>query len=982
MKRDVWFVFLFVVTGLTIIQALSFSDNNQANFDNGTYVNTTYNGSALILAGGNLTGTFTSRIFDAGSESVWNNLTFDSETPFLIRLVAVDGAADIWKSVNSGSNWSLIADDYNGGDGNGATDLEKNATHLFLLYNQDLWISADKGLTWTKINDDYNGAEGQNGDVIGIDSNNYIYIIEGDQDVWKSVDGGTSFTKLVSNFNGGNGVVFGLTINSTGALFAVDGAADVWNSLDQGVIWNLVKDDFNGAIGNNADDMAIDSGNNFYIIDRQDFWRSNDNGITWNLANEDINGAGDSNNGLVSYIDQNNKIYIIDGSEDVFRSTNLGVDFNLAASNFNGGSGNVFGLNSIVENSSLTFQVQNCSLSNCGDGNWQSINLSNINLTGRYFQYRIDFTSPDSSINPSIHNVSIDYTIINSAPIVLIVLPQEGNTYGYNTSLALNFSVSDIDGNLDSCWYWVDDGVNLTLPNCQNTTFNVSNGNHFLKIYVNDTNGEISNDSVSFSVNVGSPTITLNFPIDIYLNYNNVTFNYTSVDIDLDSCELWGNFNGIWSLNQTQSSPLSDAVNNFNLTLYDGTYLWNIKCNDTFGNSAFDGNKTFYVDTKNPDITLIQPTGTLSSRTVTSSWNSSDTSPVSCLYNVYRGVNLEISNTSVDCSLNSTSFLVTVDANFNFNFYVNDSAGNFNSSSSSFTVTTSSGGGSSSGGGGGGGGGGTTIIKPGNATTYSELTTGAISGIIGNPGDTKKLTLNVENSGTSFLNDCKLGASGEKKDWVKDGQIKDLSPGEDYDYNFDVVIPEDAKGGTYDVIMSVICKETSSSKSLSIDVIEMKLSLKLIGVTREGNDKVKVVYSLEELSGVNQDVELQFLIFDSSNNRVAELNDSKNILANSLGQFEIFVPIDAALEGDLNLLVNVNSDSYSTFVQESIVLGKSKIIGLAVFDDFGTRNVVFSAVIIVLFLVFSFIMLRRIYQLRKRTGSHLRNGFVKKFFKT
>src|SRR3990167_1340 len=183
MKRDVWFVFLFVVTGLTIIQALSFSDNNQANFDNGTYVNTTYNGSALILAGGNLTGTFTSRIFDAGSESVWNNLTFDSETPFLIRLVAVDGAADIWKSVNSGSNWSLIADNYN-------------------------------------------------------------YIIEGDQDVWKSVDGGTSFTKLVSNFNGGNGVVFGLTINSTGALFAVDGAADVWNSLDQGVIWNLVKDDF------------------------------------------------------------------------------------------------------------------------------------------------------------------------------------------------------------------------------------------------------------------------------------------------------------------------------------------------------------------------------------------------------------------------------------------------------------------------------------------------------------------------------------------------------------------------------------------------------------------------------------------------------------------------------------------------------------------------------------------------------------------
>src|SRR3989344_1387230 len=409
MKRDVWFVFLFVVTGLTIIQALSFSDNNQANFDNGTYVNTIYNGSAVVLVGSNLTGTFTSRIFDAGSESVWNNLTFNSETPSLISLFAVDSAADVWKSVNSGSNWSLIVDDYNGGDGNGATDLEKNSTDLILVFNQDLWSSSDKGATWNKINDNYNGAEGQNADVLGIDSNNYIYIVEGDQDVWRSVDGGTSFTKLVSNFNGGNGVVLGLVINSSGAIFAVDVSSDVWNSLDQGVTWSLVKDDFNGAIGNSVDDMAIDSSNNLYILDRQDFWKSNDNGITWTLANDDINGAGDSNSGLVSYVDQNNNIYIIDGNEDVLTSTDNGTTFAKAnSSDFNGGNGNVFGLNSMLDYSNLSFHVRNCTQADCSDGNWQAVNLNNINLTGRYFQYKVFFSRDDLSIIPQLFNISIE----------------------------------------------------------------------------------------------------------------------------------------------------------------------------------------------------------------------------------------------------------------------------------------------------------------------------------------------------------------------------------------------------------------------------------------------------------------------------------------------------------------------------------------------------------------------------------------------
>ena len=40
-----------------------------SNFNEGTYSNTRYNGSAVVLSGSNLTGTYTSKIFDAGNDA-------------------------------------------------------------------------------------------------------------------------------------------------------------------------------------------------------------------------------------------------------------------------------------------------------------------------------------------------------------------------------------------------------------------------------------------------------------------------------------------------------------------------------------------------------------------------------------------------------------------------------------------------------------------------------------------------------------------------------------------------------------------------------------------------------------------------------------------------------------------------------------------------------------------------------------------------
>src|SRR3990167_9054215 len=120
-------------------------------------------------------------------------------------------------------------------------------------------------------------------------------------------------------------------------------------------------------------------------------------------------------------------------------------------------------------------------------------------------------------------------------------------------------------------------------------------------------------------------------------------------------------------------------------------YFWNVFCNDTLNNRAFSSNNnTFFIDQQNPSLTITAPTGTVTSRTnIPATWSASDyTLNDTCTYNVYRGTNVEIANTTTTCSTGSTTFTVTLDANFNFTMYAFDNAGNVNTTYSAFTVDT------------------------------------------------------------------------------------------------------------------------------------------------------------------------------------------------------------------------------------------------------------------------------------------------------
>tara|TARA_Y100000310_G_scaffold220270_1_gene221745 strand:+ start:1239 stop:3674 length:2436 start_codon:yes stop_codon:yes gene_type:complete len=771
-------------TGMAI-----FTTGNESDFDGGSYLNTSYNGSAVILDGENLTGSYTSEIFDALLTANWNNLSVSQSLPSVEYLFAFDNDKDLWKSTD--------------------------------------------GISWSEINDSYFSQ-----DILGIavDSNNDIFVRDKDEQIHKSTD----------------------------------------------------------------------------------------SGVTWIELND-------------SYTDKD--------------------------------SANQRGLVVGVENTSLSFQVMNCSLSNCADGSWQSVDLDDVGLQSRYFRYKVDFVSDSSSLTPQLFNVSLDYSLLASVPVVNIVVPTSDASFGFNESINLNFTVVNSSSALDSCWYSFDSGENnVSVLNCANTTFDVAgDGDYNLVLYANESvSGLEGSDSVSFSVLIGAPSIALDFPVGNYLNYNeSIYFNYSATDVDgVGACELWGDFDGDFKLNQTDTSVVSGVDSNFILNLSDGTYVWNVECNDSLGNLAVNGNQTFYVDTAEPDLTLSGPSGVKTSRTgIVLDFEVNDSSPTSCKYNVFRGLTEEIVNTSVLCN-SSTSFDVTVDADFVLNFFVNDSAEHNVNDSIEFSVDTSSGGNptpSSSGGGGGGGSSRRNVIN-----TSGKLELSSLTDLIIEPGEKRNLNLKVKNSGLSFLNDCKLVGDGVYSSWVSSSQSLKIGGGESVDFDFEINVQEDIGHGSYSVSVSVSCEETSESEIFLVDVIEEQLSFSLVNIERGEEDNIVVDYILSEFSGVEQSVEIQFLLLDSSENKVAEIVDVKEIAAGSEEGFTTVISLDSSLAGDFNLIVNINSETYSTFVQENVVLG-APVSGFAIFNNGGRLRSALYVGGIVLFLVFALVIVSRIVKLKKKS---------------
>ncbi|MGC9309693.1 MAG: LamG domain-containing protein [Candidatus Nanoarchaeia archaeon] len=596
----------------------------------------------------------------------------------------------------------------------------------------------------------------------------------------------------------------------------------------------------------------------------------------------------------------------------------------------------------------LNLSARSCDDASCSGESWQQSGTNSpmeLSLpNNRYFQYKADFET-EQSISPLLTSVDIDYTILNTAPSLSLIKPQDGATYGYNESLPLNYSVADNDNNLDTCWYNLGE-ENITLPECQNTTFNVQgDGTYTLTIYSNDTHGELVQDHASFSIQIGAPTITLESPINTYLSSQNVVFIYTPEDIDLASCELWGNFSGNWEKQQSQQA-ISGQENNFTQTIQDGLYQWNIQCNDTQGNSASNGNQTFYIDTISPVITLTEPTGSKSSRTnIPLKFTLQEANPDTCWYSInWQTGGIVKSNTTIPCQ--NTTFDVSTDGSYFLEFWINDSASHLSNSNTTFSVDTSStpssNTGSSSGGSGGGSSGG-----GGGIANHIEIK--EIGDIIIMSGNKKTIQVSVENTGFKTLNKCQLIAN---KEWITCSQQENIAAGEIIDYIVDINLPKDIEQTNSSI--TIKCNEENKTIPLNLMIIEPEIEININKIDVKDN-QLTINYSIKS----NKQTSLIFEIIDANNNTITkqekQISSGKAFTINK----EDFDISDAS-EGMLKISIKKEDGSILT---EEFFLYNSKVTGFA---GLGLSNASYIGAIIIVFLIIAIPLVIRIIRHHKK----------------
>ncbi len=197
-------------------------------------------------------------------------------------------------------------------------------------------------------------------------------------------------------------------------------------------------------------------------------------------------------------------------------------------------------------------------------------------------------------------NVSVPDT---EAPQIIILHPQNRSYTAIQTQL--NYSVSD--PTLDTCWYSIDGGANITINCVANVTgLNSSEGSSTWRIYANDTSGNENSSSVTFFVDSIKPLIEFVSPptetSGAVVGRNYIQVNVTALDDNLDTITIF--LYNSTGLVQTNTSSASLLFVNFTGLSAD-TYFFNATVNDTVGNP--NQTETRNISLVVPNLTIIRP---------------------------------------------------------------------------------------------------------------------------------------------------------------------------------------------------------------------------------------------------------------------------------------------------------------------------------------------------------------------------------------
>ena len=449
------------ITGFSV-----YEQSSQSNFDEGTYSNTLWNGSAVILNSGQSSGNYISKVFDAGSTATWNNLSWVSNA---IGELPGKGATETAfgnGNANMAGNVLLMHMNEASGTITDSSGLENNGTQ-------------SGGVTY--------GTTGKLNTAIGFDGTN----------------------DRIDIFNS-------QSLNITGAI-----TIEAWvNMTAAGDVPRIVSKGFASAYELQAH-LSVPR----FVLTKsggETFAKGTTNIVDSKFHH--IVGTWDGTN-MRLYVDANleKTTALASPIDTTTKNVSIGARGGGATLNFFPGSidevaiwnrslsteeiQKLYGRGAIR----LNLTVRSCDDSACSGEIFSDLNDSSpqkLSITNnRYFQYNFTLETNNFSYTPQIYKVTSDYTRLDSEPPNLTINSPSATTYTTSTIL---FNATAIDSTIlvNSCWYTINSGaINQTLSRDGLTNFynftqtSIVDSSYTARFYCNDSANNINNtENVLFTI--------------------------------------------------------------------------------------------------------------------------------------------------------------------------------------------------------------------------------------------------------------------------------------------------------------------------------------------------------------------------------------------------------------------------------------------------------------------------------------------------
>ena len=229
-----------------------------------------------------------------------------------------------------------------GGGGAGRVNSVRNlpgstTTFFACAPGGGVWKTTNSGVNWSVLNTDDLASIGVSDIAIDPLNTNILYIATGDGDagdtyslgVLKSTDAGntwnsTGLSWTVQNQRTTSRIIIHPTTTSTLLVATSNG---IWRTVDGGTNWSQVR------TGNFKDIKFHPTNPSIVYAAGTSFWRSTDGGVTWTQVTDGVPASGDvSRLALAVSVASPDYVYILAGGTDngfqgLYRSTNAGVTF-------------------------------------------------------------------------------------------------------------------------------------------------------------------------------------------------------------------------------------------------------------------------------------------------------------------------------------------------------------------------------------------------------------------------------------------------------------------------------------------------------------------------------------------------------------------------------------------------------------------------------------------------------------------------------